>query len=162
MVFRLGPYPKHANCSSVFRPCSLVADASVWATSPLRVVVRRVFCVFCFSSHLRCPLRFQNSPKIRRWEGFLVFGNLSFTIPSGMGLIPNSFLSLFVFYILSYLILKRMGFLSGCLVSSASVQKLFWGSCSIFKWSFDEFLVEKKVVSPSYSSAILGPPRIIL
>ena len=51
------------------------------------------------------------------------------------------------------LLLKRMGCLSGCLVSSAKVQKLFCGICSVFKCSFDEFLGEK-VVSPSYSSAI--------
>ena len=68
--------------------------------------------------------------------------------------IPNSSVSLFIFYILFYLLLKRMGCLSGCLVSSASLQKLFCGSCSAFKWSFDEFVGEK-VVSPSYSSAIL-------
>ena len=41
----------------------------------------------------------------------------------------NSFASLFVFYILSYFLLKRMGCLSGCLVSSTTVQKLFCGSC---------------------------------
>ena len=35
-----------------------------------------------------------------------------------------------VFYIFSYLLSKRMGCLSGCLVSSASFQKLFCGSCS--------------------------------
>ena len=63
----------------------------------------------------------------------------------------------FIFYILSYLLLKRMGCLSGCLVSSSSIQKFFCGICSVFKWSFDEF-VEEKVVSLSYSSAILGPP----
>ena len=62
--------------------------------------------------------------------------------------------SLFVLYILSYLLSKRTGYLSGCLVFSASVQKLFCGSFSAFKWSFDEF-VGVKVVSPSYSSAIL-------
>ena len=50
-----------------------------------------------------------------------------------------------------------MGYLSGCMVSSASIQKLFCGSCSAFKWSFYEFVGEK-VVSPSYSSVILGPP----
>ena len=64
-------------------------------------------------------------------------------------------LSLFVFYILSYLLLKQIDCLSGCLVSSTSIQKLFCGSCSASKWSFDEF-VGKKVVSPSYFSAILG------
>ena len=67
--------------------------------------------------------------------------------------VPNSFVSLFVFYILSYLLLKRMGCLSECLVSSASIQKLFCGSCSAFKWSFDEFVMEKVVSSP-----ILSPP----
>ena len=58
---------------------------------------------------------------------------------------------------LLHLLSKRMGCLSGCLMSSASIQKLFCGICSAFKCSFDEFLGEK-VVSPSYSSAILGPP----
>ena len=41
--------------------------------------------------------------------------------------------------------------------SSAGIQKLFCGIYSVFKCSFDEFVGEK-VVSPSYSSAILGPP----
>ena len=45
---------------------------------------------------------------------------------------------------------------SGCLMSSASIQKLFCGVCSALKCSFDEFVLEK-VVSLSYSSAILGP-----
>ena len=46
-----------------------------------------------------------------------------------------------------------------CLMSSASIQKMFCGTYSAFKCSFDEFVGEK-VVSPSYSSAILGllPP----
>ena len=70
--------------------------------------------------------------------------------------VPNSFVSLFIFYFLSYLLSKTIGCLSGCLVSSASVQKLFCGICSVFKWSFNEFVGEK-VVSPSYSSTILGP-----
>ena len=43
-------------------------------------------------------------------------------------------------------------------MSSAGIHKLFCGIYSAFKCSFDEFLGEK-VVSPSYSSAILGPPR---
>ena len=50
-----------------------------------------------------------------------------------------------------------MGCFSGRLISSASDQKLFRGVCSAFKCSFDEFVGEK-VVSPSYSSAILSPP----
>ena len=73
---------------------------------------------------------------------------------------PTSFVSFFIFYIFSDLFLKTMICSSGCLMSSASIQKLFCGVCSVLKCSFDEFLGEK-VVSPSYSSAILGlPPHI--
>ena len=48
--------------------------------------------------------------------------------------------SLFIFYILSCLLLKTMGCLSGCLMSSTSVQKLSCGIFSAFKWSFNEFV----------------------
>ena len=83
-------------------------------------------------------------------------------LPSQDGSLSLPLLSLFfIFYILSYLLLKSMGCLSGCLVSSASVQKLFCGICSAFRWSFDEFVAEK-VVSPCYSSTILGPPPSIV
>ena len=70
-------------------------------------------------------------------------------------------LPLFSLYLLcfSYLLSKTMGCFSGCLMSSAGIQKLFCGILSVFKCSFDEFLGEK-VVSPSYSSAILGPPPV--
>ena len=78
-------------------------------------------------------------------------------LPPWEGFPSLTLLSLFIVYILPYLLSKRMGCLSGWLVSSASVQKLFCGICSAFKWSFDEFVGEK-VVSLSHSSAILGPP----
>ena len=55
------------------------------------------------------------------------------------------------------LFLKTMICFSGCLMSSASIQKLFCRIYSVLKCSFDEFVGEK-VVSPSYSSAILGLP----
>ena len=71
--------------------------------------------------------------------------------------IPTSFVSLFIFCIFSYLLLKIMGCLSVCLMSSASIQKLFCGIFSAFKCSFDEFVGEK-VVSQSYFSTILGLP----
>ena len=51
---------------------------------------------------------------------------------------------------------KDLGCFSGCLMSSASIQKLFCGIYSAFKYSFDEFVGEK-VFSPPYSSAILAP-----
>jgi len=52
---------------------------------------------------------------------------------------------------------EDLGCFSGCLMSSAGIQKLFCGIYSAFKCSFDEFVGEK-VFSPSYSSAILAPP----
>ena len=75
--------------------------------------------------------------------------------------VSTSFVCLFIFYIFSYLLLKTMGCFSGCLMSSASIQKLFCGIYSAFKCSFDEF-VEEKVVSLSYSSIFLGPPPAYL
>jgi len=103
-----------------------------------------------------CPLRFQNFLQTWLWEDFLLCGNFSsFTSPSpGRISIPKSSVSAFVFYILSYLLLKRLSCFSQCLVSFTSFQKLFFGSCSKCKWSFNEFVVEK-VVSPSYTSSIL-------
>ena len=79
----------------------------------------------------------------------------------GWSSVPTSFVSLFIFYIFSYLLLKTMGCFSGCLMSSAGIQKLFRGIFSGFKCSFDEFVGEK-VVSLSYSSTILGPMHIYL
>ena len=73
--------------------------------------------------------------------------------------VPTSFVSLFIFYIFSYLLSKTKGCFSGCLMSSARIQKLFCGFYSTFKCSFDEFVGEK-VFSPSYSSAILAPPPL--
>ena len=54
-----------------------------------------------------------------------------------------------------------MGCFSGRLMSAASDQKLFCKLCSLFCCSFNEF-VEEKVISPSYSSAILTPSEKIL
>ena len=76
-------------------------------------------------------------------------------LPSQDGSLSLPLLSLF-FYIFSHLLSKTMGCFSRCLMSSASIQKLSCGIYSAFKCSFDEF-VGDKVVSPSYSSTILGP-----
>ena len=87
-----------------------------------------------------------------------VWKPLSFKIPlPGQISVPTSFVSLFIFYVFSYLISKTMDCFSGCLMSSAGIHKLFCGIYSAFKCSFDEF-VGGKVVSLSYSSTILGPP----
>ena len=88
----------YAACASLFSPFLLVADMSIWASSLLAVAVRHAYsvCVFCFVLFpLCCPLRVQNSPQTHLWEGFLLFGNFSFTTPSlGWVSIPNSFVSL--------------------------------------------------------------------
>ena len=68
------------------------------------------------------------------------------------------------FFCLLYFFLppfEDLGCFSGCLMSSASIQKLFCGIYLAFKCSFDEFVGEK-VFSPSYSSAILAPPFVVL
>ena len=86
--------------------------------------------------------------------------SLFFNTPfPGRSSVPTSFVSLFIFYIFSYLFSKTMGCFSGCLMPSASIQKLFCGIYSAFKCSLDEFL-GVNVVSPSYSSAILGLPLL--
>ena len=71
--------------------------------------------------------------------------------------VPSSFVSLFIFYTLSYLLSKTVGCFSRSLMTSASDQKLFCEVCSAFGYSFDESVGEK-VASPSYSSASLAPP----
>ena len=71
-----------------------------------------------------------------------MFGNVSlFKTPfPGRNSIPPTFVSFFVFYIFSYLLSKTMGCFSGCLMSSAGIQKLFCGISSAFTCSFDEFV----------------------
>ena len=70
-------------------------------------------------------------PLVRGFPG--VWKLLFYDSLPGWVSIPNSFVSLFIFYILSYLLSKIIGCLSGCLVSSASIQKLFCGIFSVFK-----------------------------
>ena len=98
--------------------------------------------IIYFPSLLCCPLCFQGLPQTRQWECFLVFWSFSlFKTPfSGQSSVPTSFVSFFVFYIFSYLLLKTMCSFSGCLMSSASIQKLFCGIYTVFKCSFDEFV----------------------
>ena len=117
------------------------------------VTVGHIICGFSlfiyFSSRLCCPLWFQASPQTQQWECFLVFVNFSLFKDSlpGMELSPYLF-CLFVFYIFSYLLKKTMGCFSGCLMSSAGIQKLFCGIYSAFKCSFGEFVGEKVIWIP--------------
>ena len=127
-VFRPSPYPKQCSPRLPVQPplaCGGCKHRDFWLG--MWSVGFIYLCIY-FSSWLCCPLRFQNSPQTRWWECFLVFGNFSpFKTPSLWWIfVPTSFVPLFIFYILSYLLSKTLGCLSGCLMSSASIQKLFW------------------------------------
>ena len=83
--------------------------------------------------------RLATDPPVRVFPG--VWKLLFFKTPfPGWISVPTFFVSAFIFYIFSYLLSKTKGYLSGCLMSSASIQKLFCGICSVFKCSFDEFV----------------------
>ena len=155
-----------------FRPSPLnhsphlrVADSSVWAAgslSLLGVATRHVICGFYLFIFPPGYVALWDSKTHHRLTSesisWCLKTSLFFKTPfPGWISIPNSFVFLFTFYILSYLFLKTMGCLSVCMMSSASIQYLFCGICSVYKCSFDEFVGEK-MVSPSYSSAILGLP----
>ena len=129
-------------------PSLLVVDAGVWGTFLLGVAFRHVICGFylLFPSQSGCPPRFINFPQTGQCKTPFL-GRIS---------VLSSFVSLFIFYILSYLLSKTMGCFSGRLMTSASDQKLFCEVFSVFSCSLDEFVGEK-VVSPSCSSAILAP-----
>ena len=94
-------------------------------------------------------------PASARVSWCLETSSIKTPFPGGIS-VPSSFVSLFIFYVLSYLLSKTMGCFSGRLMTSASDQKLFCEVCSAFNCSFDEFVGEK-VVSSAYSSAILAP-----
>ena len=133
----------------------LVVDARVWA-SPLAVVIRHIFYEFFFSSYV--ALWDSKTPHRHACE------RVSYCVGTSPSRLPpqdgSPFLNLlpqFLSFIFCPTSFQRLGCLSGCLVSSSSIQKLFCGSCSGFKWSFGEF-VGKKVVSPYYSFAISGLP----
>ena len=157
-----------AACSSPFHPSPFcphlqVADAGVWGTLLLGVAFRHVICGFYFSSQLGCPPRFKTFPKARTGppvRGFPGVWKLPLLrLPSWDGSLSLALLSLFLSFIFCPSSSRRqwMGCFSGRLMSSASDQKLFCEVCSAFNCSFDE-LVGEKVVSQSYSSAILAPP----
>ena len=82
----------------------------------------------------------------------------SIKTPFPDGSLSLALLSLFLSFIFCPTSFRRQwaGF-SGYLMTSASDQKLFCEVCSAFNCSFGEFVGEK-VVSPSYSSAIVAPP----
>ena len=117
--------------------------------------------IIYFSSLLCCPLCFQGSAKI--WiekVSWCLETSLFLRLPSRDGT-PSLPLSSLFFCLLYFFLppFEDLGCFSGCLMSSAGIQKLFCGIYSMFKCSFDEFVGEK-MFSPSYSSTILAPPQL--
>ena len=157
----------HASLPS---PHLLVVDAGVCAASPLGELLLGLYSVgfnylFIFPS---CYVALCVSKALHTLGSesvsWCLETSLFKTLFPGWDFLPRTelppyllclFFHLIIFF--SYLFLKPMICFAGCLMSSASIQKLFCGIYSVLKCSFDKFLREK-VVSPSYSSAILGPP----
>ena len=111
-----------------------------------------------FSLPVRLPSEIQKLPPDPPVRGFPGVWKLPLLrLPSRDRSPSLTLFSLFIFYILSYLLSKTVGCFSGHLMSSASNQELFCDICSAFNCSFDEFVGEKEV-SLSYSSTILAPP----
>ena len=115
--------------TSLPSPRLLVVDAGVCTASPLGVtfgqVIRGFKLFIYFSSHLCCPLRFQGLPQTHGESvSWCLETSLFFKTPFPRRIsVPTTFVSLFVCYIFSYLLSKPMGCFSGCLMSSAYIQK---------------------------------------
>ena len=110
---------------------------SVWATSPLGVAVRHIFCFFFppgYDALWDSITPYRSAGERVSWclETSLL------RLPPRVRSLSLTLLSLLLSFIFCATSFWRH--LSGCLVSSASIQKLFCGSCSAFKWSFDEFV----------------------
>ena len=154
----------NAACASLLSRRLLVVDADVCAASPLGELPLGMYSVGFKYLFIFPPdyVALCGSKACHRLSSesvsWCLETSLFFKTPfPGRSSIPTYFVSLFVFYIFSYLLSKIMGCFSGCLMSSAGIQKLFCGIYSAFTCYFDEFVGEK-VVSLSYSSTILGPP----
>ena len=99
----------YAGCASLPSPHSLVVDLSVWATSPLEVVVKRIICGFYLLNFFLLVMLPSEIPKLPTdspvrgfsgvWKLLLLHDSLS-----GTGLSPELF-CLFFFYNLSYVLL---------------------------------------------------------
>ena len=122
----------------------------------------RVLIVYLFSLPVMLPSvlpKFSTDSAVRRFPDVWKLLSFKDSLPR-TELHPSLFC---LFFCLLYFLLppfEDLGCCSGCLMSSAGIQKLFCGIYSAFKCSFDEFVGEK-VFSPSYSSAILAPPPLL-
>ena len=122
----------------------------------------RVLIVYLFFLPVMLPSvlpRLGTDSAVRRFPGVWKLLSFSDSLPV-TELRPSLFCSFF--YLLYFFLppFEDLGCFSGCLMSSAGIQKLFCGIYLAFKYSFDEFVGEK-VFSPSYSSAILAPLHVL-
>ena len=139
----------------------------MWAASWLAIAVRHNFCrefcgvVFFFFFFWLCfPLRLLIYPLIPPVREFpIVWKLILHDSHPNMCFCPEILCLPFLLCLLSYFLPKRLVCLSRYLGSSAGVQKLFVVSCSTCRWIFVVF-VRDKVVSTSYSSAILRLPPL--
>ena len=125
------PQDRCAAQASLPSPHSLAADTSVYAISLalLVLVVRCIFCGVFFLLPVVVPSKIPKLPTDMPVGGFHTGWKLLLhASPTGWVSMPKPSVSVAVFYILSYLLWKRLGCLSGCLLSSPSIQKLFCGS----------------------------------
>ena len=135
LLWNCSVLPLFLSNAANFSPFSshlLVADVSIWGIFLLGVAFRHVICGFYFFFlPVRLPSKIQKLPPDPPVRGFPGVWKLPLLrLPSLDGSPSLALLSLFIFYILSYLLSKTMGCFSGCLMSSASNQKLFCGVCS--------------------------------
>ena len=147
--------------TSLPSPCSLLGDASIWATSPQTVVVRRVFygfVLFCFPPSYVALWGSKTPHRPACERDYCVETSPSQFPPLGGRVsIPNS-MSLFLSFIFCPTSFQR----EWAAFLGAWCPPLVFRSCFVevdqhSNDFFDEFVGEK-VVSLSYSSTILGPP----
>ena len=123
----------------------------------------RVLIVYLFFLHVMLPSvlpRLSIDLAVRSFTGVWKFVSKRDSLP-GTVLRPSLFCFFLCFLYFFSSPFEDLGCFSGCLTSSAGIQKLFCGIYLAFKCSFDEFVGEK-VFSPSYSSAILAPPPALI
>ena len=132
----------------------LVMDREAWRAVFHGVAKSRTRLSDWTELNWRCPLRFQNSPQTRRWEGFLVFVNFSsFTTPSPVWFsIPNSFVFLCIFYIVPGVLCQRSEVV---LWNLLSIQMIFWWICGGESGLPILFLCHLRTAPPKLSHNIL-------
>lgn len=127
-AFNPGPYSKDWWCSLYLLtqpPITLQAQESVWTTSPLLLAIQHEFCgdffSFCSFAAL-CDTKAPTDANCEKVFYCMETSSLSQLLPrTALHPYLKSFCLYFYLYLLSYLILKRLVYLSGHLGSSASV-----------------------------------------